>query len=401
MAMWRKNRGLTVALQIVAILLLSSLLVGILTFEIARTESVLRGEIAKEASVARTVSATGYVFRDECLLESVDGGPVVYEVPDGAVVAAGDDVALVYADGGNTGTRVRAAQITAEIERLQRVDAAAVPDYYGAYASLMEALSERTILGTEKDVETLKAALDRHAAQGEAAEERASRIASLQAEFDELIENDRNATDRVTAPQSGVLLREVDGFEAVMQTAAVGTLTPGGLRALLASAQDTALAVGKIVVGGAWYLAVPLHEDAAASFLTGQSYAVAFSRTGESHALVLDRITAPDTGGEVLLIFLATEATPLPADLARSQEVTVAVDTVCGIWVPMMALREENGESIVYVEENGVSVARRLELLYKSDGYCLATPRDEEGYLREGDRIIVTPRRIYHGRVLL
>lgn len=401
MATRRVNRWLTVAFQIVLIVLLSFLLVGILTFEITRAESVLHREAARHTSVSRTVSATGYVFRDECLLESVDGGPVAYRVPDGAAVAAGDDVALVYADGGNTGTRARAAEITAEIERLQEIDAADVPDYYGAYASLMASLSDRTVLGTQGDTETLKAALDRHAALAETKEERAAKIASLQAEFDKLIENDRNATDCVTAPHDGVLLREVDGLETVMQTAAVGTLTPGGLRALLASAQDTSRAVGKIVVGGAWYLAVPLHEDAAAGLSVGQSYPVAFSRTGETHTLVLDRITAPDVGGEVLLILLAREGTPLPADLARSQEVTVTADTVSGIWVPIMALREENGACHVFVEENGLSVARRVELLYKSDGYCLATPRDEEGYLREGDKIIVTPRRIYHGRVLL
>lgn len=401
MATRRRNRGLTVAFQIVLILLLSSLLVGILTFEIARTESALRGEPARRTSVDRTVSATGYVFRDECLLESVEGGPVVYGVSDGSAVAAGDAVALVYADGGNKGTRARAAQIAAEIERLQKIDAAAVPDYYGAYASLMESLSDRTVLGTQGDIETLRAALDRHAAQTEGTQERAARIASLRAEFDKLIENDRDTNQSITAPFDGTFVKSVDGLESVMPTAAVSTLTPGGLRALLASAQDTALAVGKVVTGGDWYLAVPLHTDAAAAFSVGQAYPVAFSRTNENLVLVLDRITAPDVDGEVLLIFLAKQGTPLPADLSRSQEITVVTNTLSGIWVPMVALREEDGRSVVYVEENGVSVARRVELLYKSGGYCLAAPKDEEGYLREGDNVLVTPRRIYHGRVLL
>lgn len=401
MIMRQKKHGLTVALQIVLILMLSLLLFGILTFEIARTESVLRREAAASAALACSISATGYVFRDECLLESVDGGPVVYEVSDGTAVLAGDAIALVYADGGNTGTRARAAGLTAEIERLQAIDSPSVPDYYGAYRSLMQSLSDSAVLGTKGEIDTLVAALDRHAAQAEEEGERAARIAALQAEFDKLIENDRNATDRVSAPNGGVFLREVDGYESVMTTEAVKTLTPGGLRALLASAQDTPLAVGRIVTGGVWYLAVPLDAERADAFVTGEAYPVTVSRTGERPTLTLERITAPDTGGEVLLIFCAAEGTPLPADLSRSQEVVLTVGTVSGIWVPMMALREENGRSLVLVEENGVAVSRTVEVVYKGDGYCLSALTEQEGCLREGDKILITPRRIYHGRVLV
>ncbi len=401
MLMRRKKQGLTVILQIGLILTLSLLLFGILTFEIARTESVLRREAAERGSLACNISATGYVFRDECLLESVDGGPVVYEVSDGTAVLSGDAIALVYADGGNTGTRARAAELIAEIERLQSIDSPSVPDYYGAYRSLMQSLSDSTVLGTEGEIDTLTAALDRHAAQTEEEGERAARIAALQAEFDRLIENDRNATDRVSAPNGGVFFREVDGYEAVMSAEAAKALTPGGLRALLASAQDTPLAIGKIVMGGAWYLAVPLDAERAQAFTTGENYPVAVSRTGESLTLMLERITAPDTGGEVLLIFCAAEGTPLPADLARSQEIVLTLGSVSGILIPMMALREENGRCLVLVEENGVAVARTVEVVYKGDGYCLSALTEQEGYLREGDKILITPRRIYHGRMLL
>ena len=52
MIMRQKKHGITVALQIVLILMLSLLLFGILTFEIARTESVLRREAAASAALA-------------------------------------------------------------------------------------------------------------------------------------------------------------------------------------------------------------------------------------------------------------------------------------------------------------------------------------------------------------
>ncbi len=394
------KRGVTLVLQVILIVALSLLLVGILSFEMARTEAALRRETATVTALTRTVKATGYIFRDEAVVDSVDSGAVRYYVASGTTVTAGGDIALVYADGGNTGTRAAAAALTAEIERLQALDdASGIPDYYGAYEALMQSLSAGTVSGTDAAVGTLDAALDRYAAKETQASARAERIAALQAEFEKLVENDRNATDAVTAPASGVFVRETDGYEAVLSTAAVETLTPGGLRALLVSPQDTTLAIGKIMTGGTWYLAVPFVGAEAQVFEAGRAYSVTVDRTGETVSLLLERITAPDTAGEVLLIFRA-EGVSLPADLARSQEITVSTDTVSGILVPMAALREEDGAYRVYVEENGVAVSRLVEPLLLQDGYCLVPATDRAGYLREGERILVTPRRIYNGKAL-
>lgn len=392
------KRTMTLVLQIIMIVSLSLLLVGILSSEMARTAAAIRREAASTASLTRSVRATGYVFRDEAVVENeVDSGAVRYYVASGTALTAGADIALVYADGGNTGTRQAAAELTAEIERLQALDATEIPDYYGSYEALMRALSTGAVMGTSEACGTLDSALDRYAARDTEASARAERIAALQAEFEKLVEGEESSV--VTAPAHGVFIRETDGYETVLSTAAVETLTPGGLRALLVSPQDTTLAVGKIVMGGTWYLAVPLTESEAASFAAGNTYAVTADRTGKTASLLLERITAPDTAGEVLLIFRADAATIL-GDLSRSQEITVSTDTVTGIMVPMAALRQKDGAYRVFVEENGIAAVRLVEPILLQDGYCLVAITDKTGYLREGEHVLVTPRRIYEGKVL-
>ena len=398
MAANRVRRTVTLVMQIAMIVALSLLLAGILSSEMARTAAAIRREEASTASLTGSVRATGYVFRDEAVVENkVDSGAVRYYVANGATLTAGTDVALVYADGGNTGTRQAAAELTAEIERLAALDAAEIPDYYGSYEALMQTLSTGTVLGTAEPCGTLDAALDRYAASNTEAGVRAERIAALQAEFEKLVAGEESSA--VSAPADGVFIRETDGYETVLSTAAVETLTPGGLRALLVSPQDTALAIGKIVMGGTWYLAVPLTEADAADFVAGSTYSVTADRTGKTALLLLERITAPDTAGEVLLIFRADAATTL-GDLARSQEITVSTNTVTGLLVPMAALREGDGAYRVFVDENGVAAARSVEPILLQDGYCLVAVTDEAGHLKEGERILVTPRRIYEGKVL-
>lgn len=394
-----RERGIRSAFQIVFIIALALLLVGILSFEFSRTAAEVRRAAAEVTTLTQRVSAMGYVFRDEVVVESVDNGAVAYAAAGGTVVTRGEALALVYADGSNTGTRARAAAITAEIERLEALDAEEIPDYYGSYEALMSSLSLGSVIDTAGAAEELHAALERYFAQGQAASERAARIKDLQAEFDALVENDRNATDRIQAPCDGVFYRTVDGYEAVLSTSAIPTLTPGGLRALLASPQSTALAVGKIYAGGDWYLAVPFDAEEAASFQAGENYDIDVLRTGEHMTLTLARITAADTAGEVLLIFRAEGIAP-PRDLARCEELTITTHEISGIWVPMAALREQNGAYTVFVEENGVAVTRKIAPVFIENGYCLAAQDASGEYLQEGERILVTRRRIYEGKVL-
>lgn len=396
----KRERGVSSALQVVCIIVLLLILVGILWGEISRTALALRRDPATVTTLPESFTAASYVFRDEALVSSVDGGPIAYAAANGSAVSKGQELALVYADGSNTGTRARAAEITAEIERLRALDDTQnIPDYKGSYEVLMSALSKGQVLGATGAKDTLHAALDRVAAVGEGADERAKRIAALQAEFDRLIENDRNASDRVSAPSDGVFYREVDGYEALMTAAAVDTLTPGGLRALLASPQSTAQAVGKVVSGGTWYLAVPVSQDRASRLTLQGRYEIRFTRTGETRMLTLSRVSDADASGEVLLIFRA-EGTPLPRDLARSCEVEIVTGGISGIFVPMIALREEGGEHFVFVDVDGVAIKRRITPLLLENGYCLTAVSTSPEFLQQGEYILVTPRHIYEGKTL-
>ncbi|MBR7111365.1 MAG: hypothetical protein IKC75_00345 [Clostridia bacterium] len=396
----KRERGVRSALQVVCIIALLLFLVGILWGEISRTALALRRESASMTTLRQRVQAVAYVFRDEVPVSSVDGGPIDYAVTDGSAVLAGDPIARVYADGSNTGTRARASEITAEIERLRALeDTADIPDYYGSYADLMSSLSLGQLLGTAGARATLKNALDRVAAQGEQAAERQARIAALEAEFDALIENDRNASDPVHAPVSGVFYRESDGYEALMNGEAVETLTPGGLRALIASPQSTAQSVGKVVVGGTWFLAVPMPQDRVTRFEVEKSYEIYITRTNEYRLLTLTRVTEADASGGALLIFRA-EGTPLPCDLSRSLEIEIVAGEVGGIFVPTVALREENGEKYVLVDVNGIAEKRKITPLFAENGYCLAAPNPSPEFLQQGEHIVVTSRHIYEGKAL-
>ncbi|MBO7341936.1 MAG: hypothetical protein J6U87_04555, partial [Clostridia bacterium] len=140
-------------------------------------------------------------------------------------------------------------------------------------------------------------------------------------------------------------------------------------------------------------------REKTAQFEAQRSYEIHAGRTGERMMLTLLRMTDADTSGEVLLIFRA-ENIPLSADLTRSMEIVIAMGTVSGIWVPTVALREENGERFVFVDADGVAEKRKVEPILIENGRCLAAPGTSPEFLQQGDRLLVTPRHIYEGKTL-
>ena len=385
-------------LQLIAVLLLSALLVGILVTEISRTTEALQYHDAAVSTVPLSVDKVGYLFYDATVVEHYDMGPIDYRASDGVTVQTGDALAVVYADTDGSNAREHAREIVEEIEQLQALDNAVPPDYHMAYASLMEVLSAGGAQATTGSIHTLTDALALFAAQDEDSGARAVKIAALRAEFEDLIKNALHANATVTAPASGVFRRTVDGFEMNMTAAAADALTVGALAALLASPQDTAAAIGCIVQAGAWHLAVTVTEDEARSFVIDKTYTVNFTGSGASRTLMLSRITAPDVQGSCLLI-LSGDGMP-PADLARRQQISICYGKQEGIAVPMAALTERDGISGVYVSVDGRAAWRTVTPVYAQNGYYLASVDAGEGALAPGDRILVTLRRVYEGKLL-
>ena len=388
-----RNDTVGIFVQLFCILILLALLSGVLFSEAARRAQSWYGEHVGYATVKQTCGATAYFFRSEATVEGVDNGPVLYHAASGDTVAVGDAVATVYADGANVGTRRQASRLLAEIERLEAALGTALPDYYGAYGALMRDLSSGRLPTNRDATETVIDALDKRdaATSGEAYR---ARIAALRAELDELVKNDRDAYDTATVGQSGVFYRRADGYEGVMTPSALETLTVGGLRALLASPQDTQKAVGKVVYDTACYFAVIL--PAAHDYIVvNGTYSVSLLRAGLTVNATLDRMSEADGDGNALFVFSFEDSGVNTAEL-RFAEIEIALGEVTGLSLPCSAVYEEDGALVVYVEKNGAASKRVVTPVYQKDG-CLLVAEEE---LLAGDVVVCSTRRVYDGRVL-
>ena len=115
--------------------------------------------------------------------------------------------------------------------------------------------------------------------------------------------------------------------------------------------------------------------------------------------LVCMRIVSGADGRSIAI--LQANETPTGFSYLREQHVEIEVDFCKGYYVPEQALTEQNGEIGVFIFENSTVYFRRIEILYRGDGYVIAAEQGERGdsYLALNDIIVTSGKNMYDGRV--
>lgn len=390
----QKTKGKRLAFEMLFALALFLLLIAILVTELSRASEAYFYEQAELTTYTQTDTLTGYIFREEVAPTTLNSGPIHYQAANGTAVQAGDVLASVHEDDENKDKRERAAAIYAQIAELEAALAATEDwksTYVSSYTELMCELSAGRTGSALPALQDTATALGGREAEAQAtADAIRARIAELQAELDALIA-DLPPAFTTTAAADGIFYHSADGYEALFGTNQVANLTPASLSALLAAEPKLQGVIGKLVCSGTWYLAVPLEKALAQTYTINTPYPVRFD-TGNT-VMTLERIYTDDTDN-ALLIFRGEESS---TDLCgRKQTVRVEKARVSGLAIPADALDADN---TIFVLQDGVARLRRVTPVLCEQGCVLVLP-DEENGLAAGERVIVSAKQLFDGKVL-
>lgn len=380
-------------------------------------------------SVDRSVSLSGYVVRQELVLED-SGGLLRLQRTEGERVSAGGTVALVYSDQASLDRQTELASLEARLEQLQFAQQAAqgaevslkldtqilqgILDLRGALAA--DRLDKAETYG--QDLRSL--VLKRDYTYSET-EDLSGQITELSGQISALRAQAASSTRRITAPEAGLYSAAVDGYERVLTPDMLESLTPSSLTALQAD-ESVRSEVGKLILGDAWYYAAVVSEADAQTLSEGKSLHLRFSKSVEQDLPVSVYHVSAAESGRVVIVLRGTSYLP-ELTLLRQQSAEVILGSVSGIRVPREALRaekttlDENGQAVT-TEQAGVYCLvgmearfKPVEVVYSGDGFALVrsiydtaagdlTGSQEVARLRAGDQVIIAGRDLYDGKVL-
>ncbi len=390
-------------------------LLGLTVFVIAHAMGNLSGSLVttpvRQITDTRLTSTTAYLFREEEVLTVPHPGLLEACVESGAKVGRDVELARVYFGAyEEESLGEKQAALESLLRSIRILEASQLPPGTGviqaeAYRTeALEAYLELCRLGVSGSFgeaadleERFLIARNRYLALTSGLD-LSARLSELTAEKDALLTGNYSTVTNERA--SGVFYdaASIDGYETLFTPSALETLTPSALDAL-ANQEPTTLssgmAVGKVAYGYAWYLALTVDASLAESFAIGNSYEITLPENGSRTLTVtLERKT---TEGDRTLLVLRSDRAPEDMVYYRRQTVHISLGETTGFYLPDSALHTVDGVEGVYVLQDSILHFRRVDILYRGDGYCVAS-MEEGTELSLNDILVTSGKNLYDGK---
>ena len=378
-------------------------------------------------------TVSGYLIREEQVLDGVDSAMVYQPREEGERVSAGGQVAVVYHSQEALSAARQIAELELQLEQLEYAggglsDAQSVMRLDSSILESLHDLRWQVTRGELGDAagsaETLRALVVRrafaHAAGG--AEELEGQTEALRQQINSLTATANSGRTFVTADRPGAYSALVDGYEEVLTPAMLEELTPSALDAVAADGGLTSN-VGKLITSDTWYFAANLRESEAAALSAGGRVTIRFAGgLVQDLEMTVQSVSQPE-GGRAAVVLRSDEYLSLTT-LLRHQTAQLIVRTYEGIRVPKNAVRvvEEAGEgedgtqevsrrTAVYCRVGRLARQKPVTVLYEGEDYYLVEPDQETlsryvesaqniRTLRAGDEVVITAGELYDGKVL-
>lgn len=393
---------------------------GLIAYAIYHCLLYFRDPVQTAVAVRRTERETqvltAYLFRDETVLPASSGGTLQSMVNDGDHVAVDTEVARVYVSGEGEALYARLQALQEQIDFCEQslrggvMSPSELPALNQEITRLYGELMYATTAGDGETAQALSSRLlillnQQQVLTGELSDLPA-KLASMKAERAALSAAYAGTYESISVDRSGYYFRATDGYEGIFSYEAIPTLTWEDFDALVAqSPRPTATDAGKLIGDYVWYAVIPTTRRDSQTMTEGSVYYVTYE-DGTRVEMTLERMVTEQEGDRCLLI-LKTGHMPQGFAYRRVQTVTLEVGEVTGLRIPQTAIIiGKDGEMGVYVLEIAYVRYRKIDIIWRGDGYVLVRENDRSQKRHENDlgyqELLITrsDEELYDGKLL-
>jgi len=349
------------------------------------------------------LTVSGFVVRSEELLVSSKPCPVA-ALSEGQRVGGGQTVA--YGCASEEVARAQRELLSLQTQRDRLLFAAeGAKELSAADASIAAniiRLSAQTAAQSFPRMQSASAALEPYILQRSLTRADAARVQARLANLDEEIAalqaQCAEAAVPIAVSQAGYFSLVTDGFEGVLTPELLQSMTLSDLRGLAARrAAVPERTIGRLIFGQKWYLLCELPAGAADRCKAGDT--LLLTLMGEemtAQPVQIERLVTDADGASLLVVSCAERMQDVTA--LRTVTASLSFHTYEGLRVPKDAVREEDGETGVYVLVGAKARWKPVEIIFEYKDYYII--RQEAGGLRADDAVILTEETIRDGSVI-
>lgn len=357
------------------------------------------------------VSTTGFVVRDEQVIES-DEKIVVLTRNDGERVGMGQVVANCYDSEEARQTQLEIDRCEAELEQLEYAYSFSGSDAEAANldADITQSIGQVAIYTNRRSMDfavgasdQLKAYILRYYASDQTADALWDRITQTKDRLNALYTENNRASRSITTDCTGYFGATVDGYETVLTADGIMELTVKGFDALPDQRKSvTEHQIGKLVTDIGWYYVTTVDAGAMDDYSKGKTLTVHFSHDfyGDARMTIM-RIGEVEDGRQIVV--LKSNDYVQDAVSLREQSADIIFGYKEGLRVPKTAIHvNEEQQTGVYVLEGAEAKWKTVTpLYYGEESVIVELDQSSTRNLWPGDEIILTDDEIIDGKVLV
>lgn len=410
-----KNGKLIKILAIAAIFIV----VGFVVLKIYDlTSGSLTTQTVYEQTVLDTVDADMFIIRDEILLSSDSTGVIVPIAANGERVSRGSEIAAVFLNEttaenfnrlGTLKDRLASYQKINSQLRLANLDIGKLTNEINAdFLSIVNAAYENDFSTLSDDELSFAEKLSRKQISLNEAVDCTQKIADLESEI-ALLESSAIPLQIISADTSGYYVSKPDGYENILTTADIATLSAAQLDVAFSAEKKEvpSNSLGKIISGYNWYVACRIDSGKLKDYTEGDSIKLILGDSEDDVVVAtLDKMITVDIN-ESIAIF---KCNLMNDELATLRKVSgkIVIDEITGCKVRKDAVRvDENGVSNVFVRRGNIVSIRSLNIVYTGDNFVIAAaPSEKSGiklpyaHVKLYDEVVTSGKDLHDGMVI-
>ena len=399
--------------QTFAVIALCVVVIAYIGFQAYRSVfSQVDTELAVMHSVFESIETEGLVYRTETVIPATNSEHVYYVIENGTRVAKNNVIASVYGDADSGRIEQEIEQIDQQIAAFKSVLADASSGRFTldvinkqTQDSLYKLIQDTEIGNFSDSVsaqfEILTLLSKRQFVTGKPVDFSA-KIRELEAQKKELQAKYHSPKSKIYAPVAGYFADRTDGYETILKPEELTNLTVSTLQNHFQHKPSTQSANGgKIVSGYEWYMACVLPMSYYNELAVGKSLSLRMSFVLDESVPATVYACNKDNNGNIAVVFRCDY---MSEELATIRKETVEIQLVehTGLKVPRRAIVvNKDGQPGVYIRSGNIVAFRKIEYQFADPAeYVICKVKEEEGYLRMYDDIIVGGRELYEGKVI-
>ena len=370
--------------------------------------SSIKTETAIDYTAEEIIKTEGYIIRDETVITCDDavGGVLSYEIADGSRVSKGGTVAGIYNSENDVEIKAQIASLDKQIKNLSGIcnmDMSNVTNLDQVDGQIDESLIELldsvaggdySKLATDSD-EYLTLLNKRLVAIGAETDfyDRLSRLNTQKSALESRLGMAKN----VVSEKAGYFVSSVDGYENVLTSDSIETLTKADLEGIKPNEQTDKTIIGKTVDSVDWYIATSLSFEESLKFAEGQSLTIRVPLQKLIELPVkVHKINRDASTGQTVIVFRCRYMSG-ELSLIRTQPISIVLSSVDGLYVPNDALQIIDGKKGVYIKNGNTVKFIPIEVVYNGNDFVVCKKGNG---LRLYDELVVKGNDLYDGKVI-